>query len=150
MAKKTTVTRCGVCKGTKTQHLVLGGDEEGCWCPRCLQRDPADRCYTFAAEDRPPVDRQVSRTGSWHPATAVLAGERAALRAGSLRKVMYDALRRTTEGMTDDEMEALLVKSHQTVSAARNTLMNDGWVRDSGRRRLTKWGNPAIVWEANT
>jgi hypothetical protein len=65
---------------------------------------------------------------------------------GSLRRTLYDALRLSRHGMTDDEMEFFLARPHQTVSSLRNGLMNDGWVVDSGLRRQTRYGNDAIVW----
>jgi hypothetical protein len=37
---------------------------------------------------------------------------------------------------------------HESTSATRNCLMNDGWIIDSGLRRETPQGNPAIVWVA--
>lgn len=49
-------------------------------------------------------------------------------------------------GATDDELERLLGRSHQSVSGARNTLVRKGYVVDSGERRKNSHGNMAIVW----
>lgn len=49
-------------------------------------------------------------------------------------------------GLTDDQMETRLRRSHQTVSSARNWLVEAGWVRDSGQRRKTRSGRMAVVW----
>lgn len=50
-------------------------------------------------------------------------------------------------GATDDELERQMSNSHQTVSSARNWLVEAGWVRDSGLRRKTRGGRLAVVWE---
>lgn len=149
-ATKAKTSRCGTCLGTVAQHSPIEPDE-GCWCPRCLTKEIPDRCRTFVAakpdRPRPKVDRPVAPVGHAHPATATVAAAAARLRAGTRRKETYDAIHRAgARGMTDDELETLLGRSHQSVSATRNTLMADGLIADSGHRRRTKWGNQAIVW----
>lgn len=52
-------------------------------------------------------------------------------------------------GLCDHELENKTGWLHQSASAARNTLMKDGWIIDSGVRRNTPQGNPAIVWIIN-
>jgi hypothetical protein len=54
--------------------------------------------------------------------------------------------KRGYRGATDDESEVALKIRHESVSARRNGLVRRGSVRDSGLRRLTRRGNPAIVW----
>lgn len=49
-------------------------------------------------------------------------------------------------GATDWNLETALHRSHQSVSAARNTLVRKGLLVDSGKRRDTGYGNAAIVW----
>lgn len=49
-------------------------------------------------------------------------------------------------GLTDDQMEKRLGRPHQTVSSARNWLVEAGWVRDSGQRRKTRSDRMAVVW----
>lgn len=71
------------------------------------------------------------------------------MRAGTLQRdvlskiATYSAL---WDGITDDELEELLGRTHQSVSAARNILVRKGLVTDSGLRRNTRSGNKAIVW----
>jgi hypothetical protein len=139
--------RCG-CGGTRAQHLTPPGEiDDGCWCPRCLQRPNEDRCRSYDPVLSVDLDRPGVRVGHAHPETAKRAAGIASLRAGSRRKEVYDAIQRTLHrGFTDDEMETALGRSHQTLSATRNSLMNDGLIVDSGQRRRTKWGNDAIVW----
>lgn len=50
-------------------------------------------------------------------------------------------------GDTDDELEQRMGGRHQTVSSARNWLVEAGWVRDSGQRRKTRSNRMAVVWE---
>lgn len=49
-------------------------------------------------------------------------------------------------GYTDEELEFILKRKHQSVSAARNLLVRKGYLVDSGERRRTSSNNPAIVW----
>jgi hypothetical protein len=66
-------------------------------------------------------------------------------KSGSFRREVYDLLSRSG-GMTDDELEVVTGRSHQSVSGARATLKKDGWVADSGKRRPNRYGNEAVVW----
>ncbi len=49
--------------------------------------------------------------------------------------------------MTCDELETLLNLSHQTASARVRDLSMRGDIKDSGKRRNTRTGRKAIVWE---
>ena len=53
---------------------------------------------------------------------------------------------RAHQPLTDDGMEQFLGLTHQSVSAARNTLVRRGLVVDSGKRGRTRSGNKAILW----
>jgi len=53
----------------------------------------------------------------------------------------------TVEGATCDECEVKLNLPHQTVSARINGLVKKGMLFDSGKKRLTRNGRKAIVWE---
>ena len=50
-------------------------------------------------------------------------------------------------GMTCDELEARLRRTHQSVSSGVNGVEAGGWIRDSGQRKKTRSGVKAIVWE---
>lgn len=68
---------------------------------------------------------------------------------GLRRRIVYEVSRRMRYpdgGATDDQLERLLNRKHASVSAARNFLVNAGWLRDSGQRRTTESGRPAVVW----
>lgn len=134
---------CG-CGGSNTHHTI----EESCWCRSCLKMPEERRCKAFDPVGRVvKVDDPKVRVGHAHPATAHAAAEKALPRSGSRRRSIYDWVAKK-HGCTDDELEFLMGWSHQTVSAARNSLMEDGLVVDSGERRNTRHGNPAIVWVA--
>lgn len=144
------VLRC-VCGGAKIHHE---NDEDGrCWCPTCISGTFEDRCVDWrpVAVEKP-VKRNVTRTGHAHPETSHHAAEIVLPRTGTLRHTLYRAILQATStpkrGMTDGDLEDLTGRKHESVSASRNTLMNDGLIRDSGLRRLTDSGSTAIVWEA--
>lgn len=52
----------------------------------------------------------------------------------------------TVGGMTVDQIEQTINRSHQSVSARVNELRNKGWIVDSGRKRLTRSRRSAIIW----
>jgi hypothetical protein len=52
-------------------------------------------------------------------------------------------------GYTTDELIVRTGKGHASVSARVNELANAGWIVDSGQRRATRSGQPAIVWVAS-
>lgn len=99
----------------------------------------------------PPVDRNEARVGVNHPATAHAAAARALPRTGTLKRRIFEEIAGRGVGATDDELEQALNRTHQSVSASRNSLMNDGWIEplkvdgDTVTRR-TRTGNDAIAW----
>lgn len=139
--------RCG-CGHAWTQHQ---NDEDGCWGHECMF-GPSDRCQEFIAVEitKADVKRAVTRTGHDHPQTSFDAAEKVLPRIGSIRYDIYRSiLFSANQGRTDEELESILCKKHQTISAARNTLMNDGLIHDSGIRRPTTSGAEAICWYIN-
>jgi len=62
-------------------------------------------------------------------------------------RILDRRMERGGNGMTDDELEEASGNSHQTVSSARNWLVEAGWVRDTGIRRKTRSHRQAVVWE---
>lgn len=137
--------RCKGCLGTAGQHT---GDE-GCWCPRCLTKPEGARCRVWEPIEvdgmTPLVDREVVPFSHAHPDTSREMASRVIGRSGTLRQMVYSAIR-DAGGATDDELEKMLSRSHQSVSGSRNSLMNDGLIEDSGRRIQTRYGFRAIVW----
>lgn len=53
----------------------------------------------------------------------------------------------TLRPMTCEEIEKQTGHSHQTASARITWLKQHGYIKDSGRRRLTSSGRQAICWE---
>lgn len=84
---------------------------------------------------------------SWEAAWSIASEKRQLL----FRQI-YAVL--TTYGpMTDDEIRAEFERRNLAHSASglrtrRAELVEAGWVRDSGERRLSANGHPATVWEA--
>lgn len=136
-----------VCGGLRHQH---DNDPEGCWCYQCLKKQDRGerRCQGFVTADtEPAVDRNVPFVGMDHPDTAQRMQDKTVGEAGTLRRAIHQAVKVTKQsGLTDDDLEQMLERSHQSVSGARNTLMKDGLVVDSGRRRKNRYGNDSIVW----
>lgn len=67
-------------------------------------------------------------------------------RKGTLARQVFDLIG-SRRGLTDDELEYATGRSHQSVSSARNRLMEDGLVYDSGEVRTTRYGHDATVWK---
>ena len=78
-------------------------------------------------------------------ATSRKAADRALPKSGTHRRRIYDYLQ-LVSGATDEEVELALGISGNSVRPCRVTLVEEGWVKDSGTRRLTRSGNEAIVW----
>ena len=78
--------------------------------------------------------------------TSAIAAARAYPKTGTNRcKVL--ALIEACGGLTCDEVCERLDMLVQSATPTINSLKNDGWLRDSGARRNTRSGNPAVVWE---
>jgi hypothetical protein len=101
----------------------------------------ADHGYTVVRAD-PDATFRVSRR---HPGTSKAISDKVA--DGTMQAEALTLIREWG-GLTDDELETRMGRTHQSVSATRNTLMRKGKVADSGLRRKTRSGNDAIVWVA--
>jgi alkyl hydroperoxide reductase subunit AhpC len=96
------------------------------------------------------IDRNVVRVNFNSPATSHIAAKNALPKTGTKRRITYELIKDTGMfGLCDHELEQKTGWLHQSASAARNTLMVDGWIVDSGIRRNTPTGNPAIAWIIN-
>lgn len=141
-----TTARCR-CGGSRTQHT---GDE-GCWGPCCVNLPESERCATFeegsTPEPRPRETRRLTRNekaGAEERAEIV-----SRMRAGSRRKEVYEAIRlRAHHGLTDDELRDVTGRSVEALVATRNTLVDDGLIRESDERRTNLYGTPVPVWVA--
>lgn len=102
------------------------------------------------------LDEVVDSPGRWvegSPETSAAAAL-SLPNSGSVRKAIIMELAMChmasfldTQGLTDEEIERRLRRSHQTCSSARNWLLNAGWIIDSGYRRRTSNRRDAVVWQ---
>ena len=106
-------------------------------CPCCIANKAARR----------PVEANVIQLGKNSPRTSRDAAKSVLPRTGTKRARVFDLIAGAGErGLCDHEIESLTGWLHQSASSIRNSLMNDGWIQDSGLRRKTPQGNGAIAW----
>lgn len=87
----------------------------------------------------------VFRVSRKHPGTSKAIVT--AIREGSVQdQVLALFIKHPIVGFTDDQVEQMLGRSHQSVSAARNHLVKRGYLTNSGLTRKNRWGNDAVVW----
>ena len=79
--------------------------------------------------------------------TSILAAEKALPKSGTKRRKVYDFIERCgLNGATDDEIQATLGIDGNTVRPTRGSLVEDGYIIDTGTTRKNKHGNECIVW----
>lgn len=79
--------------------------------------------------------------------TSIASAKVAGKKKNGLRELIHQAIK-FRGGMTCDETEQVLNLKHQSASCIIRFLTQDGFLRDSGRRKPTRSGRHAIVWEA--
>jgi hypothetical protein len=87
--------------------------------------------------------------GSYHAngrSTEVASALAATPLLGRHRQRVLHLLRTYTDGLTDDEGGQHMGGDRLTFGRRRSELAKAGLVKDSGVRRPTKYGRPAIVW----
>jgi hypothetical protein len=93
------------------------------------------------------INRNVVNINKNAPQTSQAAAAKALPSSGTKRRHIYDMIVASGMfGVCDHEIEQATNWLHQSASAARNSLMNDGLIIDSGMRRKTPQGNDAIAW----
>jgi len=60
--------------------------------------------------------------------------------------ILHELSHRPKWGLTDDELEDILERPHQTISSVRCGLKKKFFVEDSDLTRITKHGRKAIAW----
>lgn len=104
-------------------------------------------CPFCRRKNRPAIDRDVVLVGKNSPKTSKAAATKALPGSGTKRRIIFDMIVDSGMfGVCDHEIEQRTNWLHQSASAARNSLMKDGWIIDSGIRRKTPQGNDAIAW----
>jgi len=67
--------------------------------------------------------------------------------SGTKRRLVLDTIGWAgVNGACDWEIEIALHGLHQSISARRKELLDDGWIEDSGRRRMSPSRRQAVVW----
>ncbi len=82
--------------------------------------------------------------------TSQAAAKSIAADAASLRDRVYDAIRKSDNGLTTDEIEQLMGLNHQTASPRVWELHRRSLIGDSGQRRKTRSNRLAIVYRVLT
>jgi len=96
---------------------------------------------------RQAIDRDVVLTN--YQQTSLDSAQKLLPKSGSKRRKIYELIQESgVLGLCDHEIEDITGWKHQTASSSRCGLVKDGWVIDSGMKRLTNEGNKAIVWIA--
>lgn len=81
--------------------------------------------------------------------TSVTAAKRVETKAGTDRRKVYDFIReRGEQGATDSEIQIGLDMTGDSERPRRWELLKAKYIRDSGKKRETPAGNPAVVWIA--
>ena len=118
-------------------------------CPHCRVIKGLVPEKTPKKPSKPPIERNAVRVSTSAPATSKKAAERALPNSGTKRRMIYDAMVAAGEqGVCDHELEQMFGWVHQSASAARNSLMNDGWCVVSQIQRMTPQGNMANAYTA--
>jgi len=90
------------------------------------------------------IDRDTVVSGK--RATSQKAAAKVFPRSGTKRRECYEIIKASgATGMTDLELEKQTGWKHESLSACRNSLMNDGLVFDSGRKRVVD-GSERMIW----
>ena len=85
-----------------------------------------------------------------HSDTSKAAAEEMRPDAETDRTAVLNLLLRVLVGMTDEEIQLALRLNPSTERPRRIELVRAGKVRDSGKKRRTKSGRMATIWEATS
>ena len=125
------------------------GFEAEIMCPTCRIEKGLVVPKPLKTPSKPSIDRNTVRVGTSAPSTSLRAAAKALPSSGTKRRLIYDAMVAAgDEGLCDHELEQMFGWVHQSASAARNSLMNDGWCVVSNKQRLTPQMNMANAYIA--
>jgi CRP-like cAMP-binding protein len=111
----------------------------------------SDKAYRRRDLEAPPSGSLFDTTGMHRVPdrdTSVSAAKAVAPSRVTNRAVALDLLRKHPGGLTDFELADLSGLQQNSIGKRRGELVAQGLVRDSGLRRPSTTGSPAIVWEA--
>lgn len=114
---------------------------------KSLPPSPPERTYTRPMT-APALDRQTVIAGRHHNSRE--AARRALGRSGTQRVKIYELVKAHKDGLTADDIQRITGFPVNSVNPRVNELVNDGYLVDTGRRRITRNGSPATVWEVAT
>lgn len=145
--------QCRTCRYGEREYMAYSDDGEH-WavCDRCRRQAERLRCRIrhepLLTAHRPtrPVEAATTRVGELLPDTSHQMAAKAFPRSGTLRRRIVEAVLASRDGLTDYQLEEATGRTHQSVSSARNGLVNDSWLVNTGRTRMNRHGNEAIVW----
>lgn len=95
------------------------------------------------------IDDQVVYVANYASNTSRKAAEKALPKTGTMRRQIYDLIF-NNGGLADFEIEERLNLKHQTASAARRSLVIDGFLVASDKVRRNESGNECTIWEIPT
>ena len=81
-----------------------------------------------------------------HSPTSIAAAEGIEESIGRLQRRVFTILREHPSGLTDEQMQSMLMMPPSTQRPRRIQLMHLGIVTDSGRTRPFRSGRPGVVW----
>ena len=105
------------------------------------------RKAVLAKEPLRAVSENVVRVAKNAQRTSIGAAKFIEPKSGTIRARIYSLISSAnSRGRTDEELERFLGMKHQSVSAARRSLVLDGYIVDSGTTRKNETGLDCIVW----
>ena len=132
-------------------------DGSGVSCVHCLLPKGNGRHRVPGAERPTPAPMSldaVPTVGLHDQSTSHAAAAKAIARYGTVRRDVLSRIARAPadRGATDDELELLTGRTHQSLSACRNNLVRDGLAEPATDaagepvKRPTRQGNDAMAW----
>jgi len=82
----------------------------------------------------------------WHSDTSSAAAEAIAPKFGTMTRSVLVELCKYPHGLTDEEAQSIMGMQGNSYRPCRVTLMDRGFVVDSGHRRKTRQRKDAVVW----
>jgi hypothetical protein len=107
-----------------------------------------DTCTSPASPPASPTVQAGLAVRERDPDTSIAAAKRVSEHRSRLHGDILRLHQSRPAGLTDDEVAVVLYGDDRgTIARRRLDLVREGLLRDSGRRRVTRRGSSAIVWE---
>ena len=82
----------------------------------------------------------------WHSDTSAAAAVAIAPKFGRMTRSVLTMIARYQDGLTDEEAQSIMGMQGNSYRPCRVTLMDKGFVVDTGHRRKTRQRKDAVVW----